>query len=40
MARTIQGIIAFLLIVAGVGLWSIPAALIVAGVLLLADRLT
>lgn len=36
----LQGVAAFLLIVAGVALWSVPAALIVAGVLLLIDRLT
>lgn len=40
MARTLQGIAAFCLIVAGVSLWSIPAALVVAGALLIADRLT
>jgi cytochrome c-type biogenesis protein CcmH/NrfF len=35
-----QGVAAFGLIVAGVALWSVPTALIVAGVLLLADRIT
>ena len=39
-ARTVEGIASLLLIVAGVALMSIPAALIVAGVLLLLDRLT
>ena len=39
-ARTIEGIVSLLLIVAGVALFNIPAALIVAGVLLLLDRLT
>jgi cytochrome c-type biogenesis protein CcmH/NrfF len=34
-----QGVAAFGLIVAGVALWSVPAALLVAGVLLLADRI-
>lgn len=36
----VEGVLALLLIVAGVALWSIPAALIVAGVLLLVDRIT
>ena len=36
----VEGVLAFVLIVAGIALWSIPAALIVAGVLLLIDRLT
>jgi len=36
----IQGVAAFLLIVAGVALLSIPIALIVAGVLLVLDRMT
>ena len=36
----VEGILAFLLIVAGVAMWSVPAALVVAGVLLLIDRLT
>jgi hypothetical protein len=40
VARLIQGALAFALIVAGVALVSIPAALVVAGVLLLVDRLT
>ena len=39
-ARTVEGIVSLLLIVAGVALLSVPAALIVAGVLLLLDRLT
>ena len=39
-ARTIEGIVSLLLIVAGVALLSVPAALIVAGVLLLLDRVT
>jgi len=39
-ARTVEGILSLLLIVAGVALMSIPAALIVAGVLLLIDRMT
>lgn len=38
--RLVQGALALLLIVAGVAFWSVPAALIVAGVLLLIDRLT
>ena len=38
--RLLEGVAAFLLIVAGVALVSIPAALIVAGVLLVVDRLT
>lgn len=38
--RIVQGVLALLLIVAGVALVSVPAALIVAGVLLLIDRLT
>lgn len=37
---TIQGVTGALLISGGVALWSVPAALIVAGVLILADRLT
>lgn len=40
MIRLAQGIAALLLIVGGVALWSVPAALITAGVLLLIDRLT
>jgi hypothetical protein len=36
----LQGVAAFLLIVAGVALLSVPAALIVAGVLLTLDRIT
>jgi cytochrome c-type biogenesis protein CcmH/NrfF len=38
--RLVEGVLALLLIVAGVALWSLPAALVVAGVLLTADRLT
>jgi hypothetical protein len=40
ISRVWQGATAFCLIVAGVALWSVPAALLVAGVLLLADRIT
>lgn len=40
MISLLQGVLAFVLIVAGIALWSVPAALIVAGVLLLIDRLT
>lgn len=40
MLRLVEGVVALLLIVAGVAMWSIPAALVVAGVLLAADRLT
>lgn len=36
----LEGVLAALLIVAGVALWSVPAALIVAGVLLLIECLT
>lgn len=36
----LEGVLALLLICAGVAMFSIPAALIVAGVLLLIDRLT
>ena len=39
-ARTVEGIVSLLLIVAGVALLSVPWALIVAGVLLLIDRMT
>jgi len=39
-ARTVEGILSLLLIVVGVALLSVPAALIVAGVLLLIDRVT
>ena len=39
-ARTVEGILSLLLIVVGVALLSVPAALIVAGVLLLIDRMT
>lgn len=38
--RDLEGVLAFLAIVAGVWLLSVPAALIVAGVLLAADRLS
>jgi len=38
--RTLEGIASLLLIVVGVALLSVPAALIVAGVLLLLDRVT
>jgi hypothetical protein len=38
--RDIEGLLALLLIVAGVALISIPFALIVAGVLLVLDRIT
>ena len=38
--REVEGVLAFLLIVAGVALIYWPAALIVAGVLLVADRIT
>ena len=37
---SIQGIAAVVLICVGVGFWSIPAALVVAGVLILADKVT
>lgn len=40
MWRAAEGVFALLLVVAGVALWSIPAALVVAGILLAADRLT
>lgn len=40
MIRLAQSIVALCLIVAGVAMFSIPVALIVAGVLLLIDRLT
>lgn len=40
MIRLCEGLVAVSLICAGVALVSIPAALIVGGVLLLADRLT
>ena len=39
-ARTVEGIVSLLLIVVGVALLSVPWALIVAGVLLLIDRMT
>ena len=39
-ARAVEGVAALLLIVAGVALLSVPAALIVAGLLLTLDRLT
>jgi len=38
--RDLEGILAFICIVAGVALLSIPAALVVAGVLLVLDRVT
>jgi hypothetical protein len=38
--RDVEGLVALLLIVAGVSLVSVPAALIVAGVLLVIDRAT
>lgn len=38
--RDIEGLLAFLFIVSGVALLSIPVALIVAGVLLVLDRIT
>lgn len=38
--RLAQGVVALLLICVGVALWSVPAALVVAGVLLLVDRMT
>jgi hypothetical protein len=38
--RDIEGLLALLLIVAGVALISIPFALIVAGLLLVVDRMT
>lgn len=38
-ASQAQGLLALALICAGVALWSVPAALVVAGVLVLADRL-
>lgn len=40
MIRLVQGVVALVLICAGVAMWSVPAALVVAGVLLLVDRLT
>ncbi|GAC1373748.1 MAG: hypothetical protein NVSMB4_00670 [Acidimicrobiales bacterium] len=40
LIRLIQSLVALALIVAGVALFSVPAALIVAGVLILIDRLT
>ena len=40
LARYLKGAVAFVLIVVGVALVSIPAALVVAGFLLLIDRLT
>jgi len=36
----VRPMLAFVLIVAGVALWSIPAGLITAGILLLIDSLT
>jgi len=38
--RATLAVVACALITAGVALWSVPAALITAGALLLADRLT
>ncbi len=38
--RDVEGILAFTCIVSGVSLLSIPAAMIVAGVLLVLDRIT
>lgn len=38
--RNMQGLVALGLIVAGVAFWSVPAALVTAGVLLLLDRVT
>jgi len=38
--RDLEGVLAFVCIVAGVALLSIPAALVVAGVLLVLDRVT
>lgn len=38
--RLTQSLIALALIVGGVALWSIPAALVAAGVLLLVDLIT
>lgn len=38
--RDVEGLLALLLIVAGVALISIPFALIVAGLLLVLDRMT
>ena len=35
-----QGILALALICAGVAFWSVPAALVVAGVLVLVDKVT
>ena len=36
----LRGLLAFACVVSGVAFWSIPAALIVAGVLLFVDTLT
>lgn len=38
--RYLQGLLALGLICSGVALWSVPAAFVVAGVLLLADYVT
>lgn len=38
--RLAQGVLGFALIVAGIALWSVPAAILTAGVLLTVDRLT
>jgi hypothetical protein len=40
LLKLAQSIVAVALVVAGVAFWSIPAALIVAGVFLLVDLLT
>ena len=40
LLKLAQSLIAVALVVAGVSFWSIPAALIVAGVFLLVDLLT
>lgn len=40
MIRLAQSLLALALIVTGVAMWSIPLALVVAGALLLVDRLT
>lgn len=38
--RVVEAVVAVGLICYGVSLWSVPAAFVVGGVLLLADRLT
>jgi hypothetical protein len=40
LLKLAQSLVAVALVVAGVAFWSIPAALIVAGVFLLVDLLT